>query len=95
MICFSSVSLSPPQKPLFVIGRLGREKKERAWGRREGEGDIAHPIVPDTLYSCYLLIIAVSIRIPSGASAEKRGFVSLPFKQYQIAFFGTKSSDPA
>lgn len=56
---------------------------------------MAHPIVPDNLYSCYLSIIAVSIRIPSGASAEKRGSVSLPFKLYQIAFFGTKSSDPA
>ena len=28
----------------------------------------------------------------SGASAEKRGFVSLPFTLYQLAFFGTKSN---
>ena len=93
MTCFSSVSLSSTEAP-FCRRKAGEREKESA----EDDGKVKKMRLPPfpsshrPLRSCFFLIIAIFIGIPSGASVEKSGFVSLPFILYQIAFFGTKSS---
>ena len=85
--CFSSVPLSSRQRPLFVIGRGEKESARWTTGRGKRYPPSHRPLCP-----CFLSLIAIFIGIPSGASAEKRGFVSLPFTLYQTGFFGTKSN---
>ena len=41
--------LSPPQRPLCVVGRLGERKRERARHNGKGEGRFPLPIVPREL----------------------------------------------
>ena len=88
MTCFSSVSLSSAEAP-FCRRKAGERGKESA--EDDGKGKkMKLPPFPSShrpLRSCYFSIIAIFIGIPSGASAEKRGFVSLPIILYQIAFF--------
>ena len=64
-------SLSPPQRPLCVVGRLGRKKERARVARWEGEREnrgyrlFPLPIVPRAL--SVFLIIAIFIGIPSGS----------------------------
>ena len=84
--CFSSVSLSSAEAPSCHKERRKRKRAGDDWKGKEISPS-HRPLRPS-----FLSLIAIFIGIPSGASAEKRGFVSLPFTLYQTAFFGTKSN---
>lgn len=70
----SSSYLSPPHRPVCVIGRLERSKKESARGamgriKRGREASPAFfplPIVPRVL-AIFFIVIAIFIRIPCGS----------------------------
>ena len=57
--------LSPPQRPLCVVGRLGERKRERARHDGKEEGRFPLPIVPRAL--SIFSIIAILMGIPSGS----------------------------
>ena len=62
---FLVIRLSPPQRPLFVVGKLGERKRERARHDGKGEGRFPLPIVPSAL--SIFSIIAILMGIPSGS----------------------------
>ena len=74
--CFSFVYLSSAEAP--SCHRERRKESERGTTGRGKRYPL--PTVPCALVFCRLLLF--SLGIPSGASAEKRGFVSLPFTLY-------------
>ena len=68
--------LSPPQRLLCVVGRLGRKKKRACGARWEGgrekrEERLPFPIVPRVL-TIFLIIVIFLKGYPAGASAEER-----------------------
>ena len=68
--------LSPPQRPLCVVGRLGEKEKESALGTiGRGKREEKLPPFPSSHRSpraFYFFIIAIFIGMPCGASAEER-----------------------
>ena len=72
-------SLSPPQRPLCIVGRPEKGKKKARGGQREGERKEAKffplPIVPRALSIFRLLLFLLGYQ--AGASAGKRDSFSL------------------
>ena len=72
-------SLSPPQRPLCIVGWPEKGKKKARGGQWEGERKEARffplPIVPRALSIFRLLLFLLGY--PAGGSAEKRGSFSL------------------
>ena len=72
-------SLSPPQRPLCIVGRLEKGKKKAHGGQWEGEREEARffppPIVHRALSNFWLLLFLLGY--PAGACAEKTGSFSL------------------
>ena len=77
---FAMIS-SPPQRPLCVVGRLGREKERARWARWEGEREQKAPafsLFPSfPARFLFFSIIAIVIGIPSGSlcGGESVGFI--------------------
>ena len=70
-------SLSSPQRPPSIIGRLEKGEKKARGGQWEGKREEASPlpIVPRALSIFPLLLFLLGYQ--AGASAEKRGLFSL------------------
>ena len=94
-------SLSPPQRPLCVVGRLGRKKKRAHGARWEGERQkrgsrlFLLPIVPRAL--SVFSTIANFMGIPSGSlCGGERGFVKRrlhgPFLLGQFTIIASSSA---
>ena len=72
-------SLSPPQRPLCIVGRLEKGKKKARGGQWEGKREETRffplPIIPRALSIVRLMLFLLGY--PAVASAERRGLFSL------------------
>ena len=69
-------SLSPPQRPLCIVGRL--EKGNRKRGGTMGRGKRRSEVFPSShrpLRAFYFSVIAIFIRIPSGSLCGEERFI--------------------
>ena len=79
-------NLSPPQKPLCVLRRLGRRKKKARGGRWEGGREEAR--LPSFLFfhlppcACYFSIIVFFIRISSGSDPLRKRERDKPYCRF-------------
>ena len=81
-------SLSPPQRPLCIVGRLEKGEKKARGGQWKGEREEARffplPIVPRALSMIFRLLLFY----PTGASAEIKRIGSSTFiKRTSHSFF--------
>ena len=76
------LQLSPPRRPLCIIGRAGEREKESARGmmgrgKRKSSRLFPLPIVPRAISIFRLLLFLLGCL--AGASAEERAFTSILF----------------